>query len=210
VTASGDGASGARPGPGWRSLAGGGATGLLAIVMALGGEATAWGQGDEVRLHAAGSLRAALTEVARAFTAAHGVPVTLVFGASGLLRERLERGEPGDVFASANMDHPQALAQAGKAGRVVMFARNQLCALTRPEVGVTSDTLLDRMLDPAVTLGPRRPGRIRRATTPGRSSGAPKGSGPGARLDSRRRRASSSGAPPRPRRRRTGASTPSS
>jgi ABC-type molybdate transport system substrate-binding protein len=113
--------------------------------------------GEGVRLHAAGSLRAALTEVARAFTAAHGVPVTLVFGASGLLRERLDRGEPGDVFASANMEHPQALAQAGKAGRVVMFARNQLCALARPEVGVTSDTLLDRMLDPAVKLGTSTP-----------------------------------------------------
>ena len=35
----------------------------------------AWGQGDGVRLHAAGSLRAALTEVARDFTAASGIPV---------------------------------------------------------------------------------------------------------------------------------------
>jgi molybdate transport system substrate-binding protein len=107
----------------------------------------AWGQGDGVRLHAAGSLRAALTEVARDFTAASGVRVDLVFGASGLLRERLERGEPGDVFASANMEQPEPLARVGKAGPAVLFARNRLCALARPEVRVTEDTLLDRMLD---------------------------------------------------------------
>ena len=62
------------------------------MTLAFGGTAMAWGQGEGVRLHAAGSLRAALTEVARDFTAAHGMPVALVFGASGLLRERLERG----------------------------------------------------------------------------------------------------------------------
>ena len=49
------------------------------------------------------------------------------------------------------------LARAGKAGPVVLFARNRLCALARPEVGVTSDTLLDRLLDPAVTLGTSTP-----------------------------------------------------
>lgn len=55
------------------------------------------------------------------------------------------------------MEHPQALAQAGQAGPVVRFARNRLCALTRPDIGATSDTLLDRMLDPAVTLGTSTP-----------------------------------------------------
>jgi PBP superfamily domain len=69
---------------------------------------------------------------------------------------RILRGE-ADVFASANMEHPEALARAGKVGPVVMFARNRLCALARPEVGVTADTLLDRLLDPAVTLGTSTP-----------------------------------------------------
>jgi molybdate transport system substrate-binding protein len=55
------------------------------------------------------------------------------------------------------MEHPQALAKAGKAGPVVLFARNRLCALARPEVAVTVDTLLDRMLDPGVTLGTSTP-----------------------------------------------------
>jgi molybdate transport system substrate-binding protein len=83
---------------------------------------------DSVRLYAAGSLRAALTAITDRFTAQYLIPVRLEFGASGLLRERLERGEPADVFAPANMEHPLALATQGKAGPVVLFARNELCA----------------------------------------------------------------------------------
>lgn len=130
---------------------------LLVVTLSLGGPGAARGQAEAVRLLAARSLRAALSEVAQAFTASAGVPVALEFGASGLLRERLERGEVGDVFASANMEHPQALARSGKAGPVVLFARNRLCALARAEVGLTWDTLLDRMLDPGVTLGTSTP-----------------------------------------------------
>src|SRR5262245_45947339 len=73
---------------------------------------------DAVRVYAAGSLRAALTAVADRFMARYSIPVRLEFGASGLLRERLERGEPADVFASANMEHPLTLASQGKAGPV--------------------------------------------------------------------------------------------
>ena len=163
-----------------------------------GGHRALWRRGDvlgprrERPAPCPGSLRAALTEVTRDFTAASGIPVVPVFGASGLLRDRLERGEPGDVFASANMEHPEALARSGKAGPVVMFARNRLCALARPEVGVTADTLLDRLLDPAVTLGTSTP----RADPAGnyawevfRRAEALR---PAARPGSRRRRANSS------------------
>jgi ABC-type molybdate transport system substrate-binding protein len=112
---------------------------------------------EPVRLLAAGSLRAALNEVGTAFTAATGVKVAAEYGPSGLLRDRIAKGEPADEFASANMTHPESLAKAGKAAPVVLFARNRLCALTRPQVGVTSATLLDRMLDPAVKLGTSTP-----------------------------------------------------
>jgi molybdate transport system substrate-binding protein len=111
-----------------------------------------------VRLHAAGSLRAAMTDIAQAFTAAYGVRVEAVFGSSGLLRERFEKGEAGDVFASADMGNPLKLAQEGKAGPVVLFARNRLCALARPGLALTQDTLLTAMLDPAVKLGTSTPG----------------------------------------------------
>jgi len=110
-----------------------------------------------VRLHAAGSLRPALTELSQAFTAAHGVKVEAQFGSSGLLRERLERGEPGDVYASADTGNPLALAKGGKAWPVVMFARNRLCAVVRPGLDVTPDTILATMLLPGVKLGTSTP-----------------------------------------------------
>ncbi|WP_431857661.1 molybdate ABC transporter substrate-binding protein [Azospirillum sp.] len=119
-----------------------------------GGDALA---ADAVRLYAAGSLKAALTELARDFQSAKGVPVEATYGPSGLLKERLEKGEAGDVFASANMEHPAALAGVGRSGPVRPFARNQLCALTQPDAGVTPATLLERMLDPQVRVGTSTP-----------------------------------------------------
>lgn len=112
---------------------------------------------EPVLLHAAGSLRAALTEVAQAFTARSGLAVKPAFGASGLLRERIAKGEAAEVFASADLGNPRALAQEGRTGPVVLFARNELCAFARPGVAVTSETLLARMLDPAVKLGTSTP-----------------------------------------------------
>jgi ABC-type molybdate transport system substrate-binding protein len=113
---------------------------------------------EPLRLHAAGSLREALTEVASAFTRATGIAVDARYGASGLLRERLERGEPGDVFASADVGNPRELVAAGKARNVVVFTRNRLCAVGRPGLEVTPDSLLDRLLDPAITVGTSTPG----------------------------------------------------
>lgn len=112
---------------------------------------------DPVLLHAAGSLRGALTEVTEAFTKAYGAPVTPRFGASGLLKDAIAAGEKAEVYASANMDHPLALQREGKSGPVVLFARNELCAFLRPGVTATSADLLDRMLDPAIKLGTSTP-----------------------------------------------------
>lgn len=110
-----------------------------------------------VLLHAAGSLKNALTEVAKAFEASARIPVTTSFRPSGLLREALAKGEPAEVFASANMDHPLALAKDGKAGPVVLFVRNETCAFARPGLDVTSNTLLTQMLDPKLKLGTSTP-----------------------------------------------------
>ena len=65
---------------------------------------------EAVLLHAAGSLRGALTEMARNFEAAGGGKVQAKFGASGLLKDEISAGAKAEVFASANMEHPQALA----------------------------------------------------------------------------------------------------
>jgi molybdate transport system substrate-binding protein len=108
---------------------------------------------EPVRLFAAGSLRAVMGETIKAY----GAPVEGTFGASGLLRERIEKGEGADVFASADMGHPQKLAAEGRAGKVTLFTRNRLCALASPKVLATPDSLLERMLDPAVKLATSTP-----------------------------------------------------
>jgi molybdate transport system substrate-binding protein len=112
---------------------------------------------EPVLLHAAGSLRATLTEVAAAFEAATGVKVQAKFGPSGVLKDEIAGGARAEVFASANMEHPQALANAKRSGPVVLFARNRLCALARPGLTVDSATVLDRMLDPSIKLGTSTP-----------------------------------------------------
>jgi molybdate transport system substrate-binding protein len=114
--------------------------------------------GIELRVYAAGSLRAALTEVAHAFERGEpGVRVRFTFGASGLLKDRIAGGERADVFASANMEHAQALASTGHAGTVRRFTRNAMCALVAPSLDVTPETLVDRLLDPAVKVGTSTP-----------------------------------------------------
>lgn len=117
---------------------------------------------DPVLLHAAGSLRGALTEVAEAFEKSafeksSSLRVQAKFDPSGLLRDEIAGGAKAEVFASANMEHPQALANARRSGPVVLFARNKLCALVRPGLSVTRETLLERMLDPQVKLGTSTP-----------------------------------------------------
>jgi ABC-type molybdate transport system substrate-binding protein len=112
---------------------------------------------DAVLLHAAGSLRPALIEIAAQFEAATDSKVQAKFGASGLLRDEIAAGAKAEVFASANLEHPKALAQMKRSTPVVLFARNKLCALVRPGLAVTPASLLDRMLEPQVKLGTSTP-----------------------------------------------------
>jgi molybdenum ABC transporter molybdate-binding protein len=112
---------------------------------------------EPVQLYAAGSLRAALTDVSKAFETESGTTVHAKYGASGLLKDEIAGGAKADVFASANMEHPQALSAAKKSGPVLLFARNRLCALVKPGLKVDAATLLERMLDPAIKLGTSTP-----------------------------------------------------
>ncbi len=139
-----------------------GVSSLMLGVMVLSGCATqqaatpaqpAVAVGDPVQVYAAGSLRDALTEIARDHEARTGQKVVLTFAASGLLRERIEQGASAQVFASADTKHPQRLANQGQWQAPVVFTRNTLCALAQGTVAVTSDTLLSTILQPQVRLG---------------------------------------------------------
>jgi molybdenum ABC transporter molybdate-binding protein len=112
---------------------------------------------ETVTLYAAGSLKDALSEVAKTFAARSGNKVATKFGPSGVLKDEIAGGAKADLFASANMTHPKGLHEAGKAGPVTRFARNKLCALVKPGLDVTSATLLARMLDDKIKLGTSTP-----------------------------------------------------
>ena len=73
---------------------------LAVTVTMMGLLTTPANASDPVLLHAAGSALKVLAK----------------FGASGLLRDEISGGAKAEVFASANMEHPQGLAKANKAG----------------------------------------------------------------------------------------------
>ena len=113
---------------------------------------------EPLHVYAAGSLTAAFTDMLKAFPADAGDIATPVFGPSGVLRERIEHGDHVDVFASADMDQPRRLAGSRRGSSVVMFTRNRLCALAKSGLGLTSENLLDRLLDTSVRLATSTPG----------------------------------------------------
>lgn len=110
-----------------------------------------------MQVFAAGSLRGALTAIAQDYEARTGQKIALTFGASGLLRERIETGEGAQVFASADTDHPRRLARQGGWQTQQVFARNTLCALTSERLNATPATVLATMLLTEVRLGTSTP-----------------------------------------------------
>lgn len=108
-------------------------------------------------LRAAGSLRAALSDLARRFAAGTGLEVEPVFGPSGLIREAILDGAPTALFASADMENPRRVAER-LGGTVRPFARNTLCALAASSLDATPETLLDVLLAPETRIGTSTPG----------------------------------------------------
>jgi len=70
-----------------------------------------------VLLHAAGSLREALTEVAARFEAATGSKVQTKYAASGLMRDEIAAGAKAEAFASADKEHRKRLPARSAAAR---------------------------------------------------------------------------------------------
>ena len=112
---------------------------------------------ESLSLYAAGSLKEAMGEIAASYEKSYATKVSTKFGPSGLLRKAIEGGENPDVFASADMDHPQALATGKWGSPVVLFTRNQLCAVAQSNVEVTSENFLNTLLDKDIRVGTSTP-----------------------------------------------------
>jgi len=106
---------------------------------------------------AAGSLREAMTELGAAYRAQTGVVLAVSYGPSGKLREGLEQGAKADVFASAAIEHTDALARQGLLSRSVPLAFNDLCVVATPALNLADDRLVATLLDPAVRLATSTP-----------------------------------------------------
>ncbi|ENG2550128.1 TPA: molybdate ABC transporter substrate-binding protein [Citrobacter farmeri] len=103
-----------------------------------------------MRIFAAGSLRAVWQSLMACF---QEKDVLCDFGPAGLLRERIEAGEPCDFFASANMAHPQTLLDAGRAQSVSPFATNRLCLTVRADAVREDDDWLSLLTRPDLRIG---------------------------------------------------------
>ena len=94
------------------------------------------GDGETLRVSAASSLKAALTDYAK------GQDVALSFGGSDQLAAQIRQGARPDVYAAASEELPAQLHAEGLAERPVTFATNEL-VLAVPEGSPRVRTLKD-------------------------------------------------------------------
>jgi ABC-type molybdate transport system substrate-binding protein len=127
---------------------------LVAIMVALAAPSVS---AAEIRVMAAGSLKDAFTAIFADYTKRYGGGFAPVFGPSGGLRERLQKGEAFDIFASAALPHAQTLTEAGISGPSVLFARNALCILAEADRGIDGGNLIETLLRPDIRLGTSTP-----------------------------------------------------
>lgn len=102
--------------------------GMAVLVAVVGtGGCTGDDGGEDLTVLAAASLTDAFTELAARFETSTGTDVTLSFAGSSTLRESILEGAPADVFASADPENMDAVADAGELARPPeVFARNVL------------------------------------------------------------------------------------
>src|SRR5688572_417888 len=62
-----------------------------------------------------------MPQIATDYQILYSVAVRTAFGPSGLMQERIEKGERVDLFASADIGHPLKLRKQGRVTTVVMF-----------------------------------------------------------------------------------------
>ena len=101
---------------------------VIGLVAVCGGALAAQGKPT---IAAAANLNFALTEIAAQFERDRGMPVEVVFGASGALTRQIQDGAPFEMFLAADEEFPRQLAAAGltrdagvvyATGRLVVFA----------------------------------------------------------------------------------------
>ncbi|GHV01685.1 molybdate ABC transporter substrate-binding protein [Campylobacterota bacterium] len=108
----------------------------------------------EITVAAASSYTNALTEVVAAYKDG---AVKTVFAASGKLTAQIEEGAPFDVFLSADMKYPEAVASKGLAeGSVIATVENKLIVWSQTiDVAKGLDALLDKKVKKIAIADPK-------------------------------------------------------
>jgi molybdate transport system substrate-binding protein len=128
---------------------------LVALMMAL---VSSCASASEIKVVSAGSLKDAFAVIFADFTKQYGSTFTPVWGASGLLRDRLEKDEAFDIYTSAALPHAQALSDAGISGPSVLFTRNALCVVTTAANALDTGNMIETLLKPDTKIGTSTPG----------------------------------------------------
>ncbi|MEJ7138049.1 molybdate ABC transporter substrate-binding protein [Amphibiibacter pelophylacis] len=123
---------------------------MAACALALGLAAAPSAQADTLTVAAAADLKFALDEIVTGFEKAHpGDTVNVVYGSSGQFQAQIQQGAPYDLFFSADIAFPRALAKAGfAASKVVPYALGRI-VLWSPTLDARSMTL-QSLTDPRI------------------------------------------------------------
>ena len=108
-------------------------------------------------IYAAGSLRYAFTELLAQFETNYGIATQVTLGPAGLLAQRIEQGDSVDLFASANLQHPQRLVEKGFALSSQHFIDNTLCIVMRNVPELTQQNWLSALADERFILATSTP-----------------------------------------------------
>ncbi len=127
---------------------------LVAIMIALGASSAS---AAELSVKAAGSLKDAFTVIFVNYSKKYGGGFAPEWGPSGALRERLQKGEAFDIFASAALPHAQALTEAGVSGPSILFAKNVLCIVADADRPLDAGNLIEALLKPEIRIGTSTP-----------------------------------------------------
>jgi molybdate transport system substrate-binding protein len=134
---------------------------LAASLLAVSAAATSalpCAAAETITIYSAGSLKNVVEELAKEVGPILDLDIKPTFYSSGLLRQRIEKGETPDLFLSADMASPQKLADAGRTiAPAIAFAQNRMCLTAKRATGVTQANLVDRMLAPDIRIRTSEP-----------------------------------------------------
>lgn len=117
------------------------------------------GEAREITVAAAANLTDAFAELGKEFTARTGVRVVYSFGATADLAKQIENGAPFDLFASADVEHVDALDRKGLlvASTRAVYARGRLVLWIPPGSRAKVERLEDLTQKEAERVGIAKP-----------------------------------------------------